>query len=1086
MEGPVRRVCLILEHKTGDEPSVRAGKQIRIFKSTSFSVANNVFYLMRGVYGKASEPRADRGKRRPEQFPRKHVTDFSRIGSFQGLEPHCHPQVTESSVPGTSVFDEARPGEQRACSLTELHGRMRERLAPPSVIVDGDHRVVHLSEGVGLYLRLGGGEANRDVLHLVPEALRWGLHSALGRAAQTQSEIRVERLLVDLGGARRAVTLRVQRVPDLVPDLYLVAFDEAEIMPPAVLTAKPPFTSPLKAEPGAVQAPPHDLVEQYEALVEELKASNEALQALNEALRSTADEIEASREELQSINDELNAVNRGLKSRVAQLIHLNTDLQNLMAATQIATIFLDRELRIVRYTPAAVPLFNLIPTDVGRPLSNLRHRLAYESLAADSELALERLEPVEREVSSDGGQCYLTRLLPYHNVEGCISGVVLTFVDITERKAAEAALRQSEERYRALVTAGANAVWRMDGNGKELLALEGGILRPHDAGHPPDRALLLTYIHPEDRQSTLKAWLHAVATRSIYDHVHRCLSAQGEYRHAHSRAVPLLDAGGHVREWVGTTSDIDALKHAEAERHRREEWFGSLIQNASDLITVINGEGLVRFQSPSVERTLGYGPADLLGRSIFEFLHPEDAPRVRAAIRWVRSHSAPSMPVECRFYHRKGDWRVLQAIGRKMPDGGSESLLAINSRDVTAQKQLEAQLHQAQKMEAFGQLAGGVAHDFNNLLSVIFGHAALLAPALAAEESQAQSLAEIRDAAERAAALTRQLLAFSRQQVLEPKVVDLNVILVEAEAMLRRLIGEDVRLVTQLEPRLRPVKVDPGQIAQVIVNLAVNARDAMPRGGTLTLETRNLDGGTPETGVRPGRHVLLTVTDTGCGMSPEVQARAFEPFFTTKGEGKGTGLGLAVVHGIIQQSGGRVWLESQPGVGTRFQIYLPAVRGTAARPSGRQDLAVLPVQGRETILLAEDEDAVREVTAQLLEAFGYQVLKASSGEEALRLADSQRGKIHLLMTDVVMPGVGGRELADLLRAREPQLKVLFQSGYTDDAVVRYGVVHAEVAFLQKPFTPQALAEKVRQALDQPQANVPGIAKPLGGGVRPHD
>ncbi|MBV8901985.1 MAG: PAS domain S-box protein [Verrucomicrobia bacterium] len=952
--------------------------------------------------------------------------------------------------------------------------------------MNSDYRVVHLSEGVGRYLRLSGGEANWDVLHLVPQPLRWGLRWALDCAAQTEGEIQVKRRLVDLEGAHRAVTLRVQRMPELAPDLYLVAFEEADLVPSAVLPSKPPLTSRPNAKPGGAQVQPHDLVKQYEASVEELKASNEALQALNEELRTTTDEVEASREELQSINEELGAVNQGLKSTVAELIQLNTDLQNFMAATQIATVFLDRELRIVRYTPAAVALFNLIPTDVGRPLSNLRYRLAYESLAADAERTLERLEPVEREVPGDDGRWYLMRLLPYRNVDGCICGVVLTFVDITERKAVEAALRQSEERYRALVTAGANAVWRMDGDGKELLALEGGILRPHHADHPPDRAWLLTYIHPEDRQSTLEAWLHAVATRSIYDHVHRCLSAEGEYRHAHSRAVPLLDAGGHVREWVGTTTDIDALKHAEAERHRREEWFGSLIQNASDLITVINGEGLVRFQSPSVERTLGYGPEDLLGRSIFEFLHPEDAPRVRAAIRWVRSHSAASMPVECRFYHRKGDWRVLQAIGRKMPDGGSESLLAINSRDVTARKQLEAQLHQAQKMEAFGQLAGGVAHDFNNLLSVIFGHAALLAPALATKESQAQSLAEIRGAAERAAALTRQLLAFSRQQVLEPKVVDLNAILVEAKAMLRRLIGEDVRLVTQLEPRLRPVKVDPGQIAQVIVNLAVNARDAMPRGGTLTLETRNVDGGTPETGVRPGRHVLLTVTDTGCGMSPEVQARAFEPFFTTKGEGKGTGLGLAVVHGIIQQSGGRIWLESRPGAGTRFQIYLPAVRGTAARPSGCQEVAVLPVQGRETILLAEDEDAVREVTAQLLEAFGYQVLKASSGEEALRLADSQPGKIHLLMTDVVMPGMGGRELADLLRAREPQLKVLFQSGYTDDAVVRYGVVHAEVAFLQKPFTPQALAEKVRQALDQPQANVPGIMRDPGGGVCPHE
>jgi len=1018
---------------------------------------------------------------------KRNVTDFSRTVSIQVFEPGRGPQDAGPSALGPPAVEELGGGERQTFSLDRLHGRLRERFAAPSVIVDGAYRAVHLSEGVGRYLRLRHGEATWDVLRLVPASLRCGLHWALGRAARTGCGVQVHRLWVKLEGKQCSITLRVRRAPDLAPDLFLVTFEEEELLPPLqALPAGPLPTNRLTAEPDLVRVHRHDLVEQYEASVEELKESNEELQTINEELRSIAEEVEAGREELQSVNEELSAVNQGLKDKVKELIKLNADLQSLMAATQIATIFLDCELRILRYTPAAVALFNLIPADVGRPLMNLRHRLTCESLAADAKLSLERRTSIEREVPSIEGCWYLTRFLPYHSPDGRLAGLAITLVDITERKAAEEALRQSEGRYRALVTAGGNAVWRMDGDGKALLTLEGGILAPHDPGHPPDRAWLLRYVHPEDRQSTLEAWLHALATRNVYNHDHRSLSARGEYRHVHSRAVPLLDAQGHVREWVGTTTDIDALKHAEAERHRREEWFGSLIQNASDLITVINAEGLVRFQSPSVERTLGYGPADLLGRSIFEFLHPEDALRVRAAIRWVRSHSAASTPVECRFYHREGYWRVLQAIGRKMPDGGSESLLAINSRDVTAQKQLEAQLHQAQKMEAFGQLAGGVAHDFNNLLSVIFGHAALLAPALAFDQSQAQSLAEIRGAAERAAALTRQLLAFSRRQVLEPKVVDLNAILSEAEAMLRRLIGEDVLLVTRLETRLRPVRVDPGQIAQVIVNLAVNARDAMPRGGTLVLETRNVDGGTPQTAIRPGRHVLLTVTDTGCGMNPEVQARAFEPFFTTKGEGKGTGLGLAVVHGIVQQSGGRIRLESRPGAGTTFQIYLPAVRGTATRPSGNQDLTVVPVQGRETILLAEDEDAVREITAQLLEAFGYKVLKASSGEEALRLAERQHGQIHLLMTDVVMPGMGGRELADLLRAREPQLKVLFQSGYTDDAVVRYGVVHAEVTFLQKPFTPQALAEKVRQALDQPQANAPGMARPFGERVCPDE
>ncbi|MBV9490726.1 MAG: PAS domain S-box protein, partial [Verrucomicrobia bacterium] len=858
-----------------------------------------------------------------------------RDDSFRPLEPHPDSQVASRLPAGSPVAGDAVEGGRRgAPSLDELHEAFRARFAPPSVIVGRDHRVVHLSEGAARYLRLGSGEASWDLVRLIPLALRRRLQRALVRVAQTGHRVEVNGVPLVVGGVRRSVKLRVEPAPDLAPDLFLVVFEE-EPAPPGALTALP------KDRPEAQL----DLVDEYKSSVRELQASNQALQAINEELRAASEEVEAGREELAAINEELSAVNLGLKHKVEELIHLNRDLQSLMAATQIATLFLDPDLRIVRYTPAAVPLFNLISGDVGRPLSALRHPLAYESLGADAKRVLERLVPIECEVPSSEGRWYLTRLLPYRDAIGRVAGVVLTFVDTTERKTAEAALRR-----------------------------------------------------------------------------------------------------------------------AETERRWREEWFGSLIQNASDLITVISADGLLRFQSPSVERVLGYGPEDLSGRSVFELVHPDDVRRVRVAIRWVRSHPATSALIECRFRHRNGTWRVLQAVGRKMPGGGKERRLVVNLRDVTTQKQLEAQLQQAQKMEAVGQLAGGVAHDFNNLLSVIFGHAALLAPALASEQCQARSLAEIREAAERAAALTRQLLAVSRRQVLEPKLIDLNGIVAEAEAMLRRLIGEDVRLVTRLEPQLRPVKVDPGQIAQVLLNLAVNARDAMPRGGILTLETRNVDDVVVGTKVRPGRHVLLSVTDTGCGMTPEVQARAFEPFFTTKGEGKGTGLGLAVVHGILQQSGGYLHLESRPGAGTRFHIYLPAVRGMAPRPSDSEGLfpTPMPVEGGETILLAEDEDAVRRVTTQLLETFGYHILKASTGEEALRVAESHLGKIDLLMTDVVMPGMGGRELADRLRCRDPRIKVLFQSGYTDDAVVRHGVVHAEVAFLQKPFTPQALAEKVRQ------------------------
>jgi two-component system, cell cycle sensor histidine kinase and response regulator CckA len=528
----------------------------------------------------------------------------------------------------------------------------------------------------------------------------------------------------------------------------------------------------------------------------------------------------------------------------------------------------------------------------------------------------------------------------------------------------------------------------------------------------------------------------------------------------------MKEASGAVTRWFETPTGSDELKNAEAERHSPEERFRLLIENASDLITVVNAEGMIRFQSPASERVLGYRPAELLNRSCFEFIHPDDHARGRASIQRVLRDPIPASPIEYRVRHKGGTWLVMQSIGRQLPAEGFESVLVVNSRDVTAQKHLEAQLRQAQKLEAIGQLAGGVAHDFNNLLLVITGHSALLAQDKALKGPSKNSVIEILRAAEQAAGLTQQLLAFSRQQLLTPKLVDLNSVVSETRSLLRRLIGEDVHLVTELQRRLRPVKVDPSQLQQVILNLAVNARDAMPQGGTLTLKTRNLAlESPPQTDPLTPGQVLLEVIDTGCGMTPEVQARIFEPFFTTKPEGKGTGLGLAVAHGIIQQSGGRIQVRSHPGAGTAVSIYLPAAKGPVEKP--KKSAPGKSAKGKETILLAEDEEAVRHVTARILETFGYRVLQARSGEEALSLAQNHPDTINLLLADVVMPGMSGRQLADALHARNPGLKVLFQSGYTDDAVLRHGVIQAEVAFLQKPFTPNALAKKVRQMLERP-------------------
>lgn len=390
--------------------------------------------------------------------------------------------------------------------------------------------------------------------------------------------------------------------------------------------------------------------------------------------------------------------------------------------------------------------------------------------------------------------------------------------------------------------------------------------------------------------------------------------------------------------------------------------------------------------------------------------------------------------------------------------------------DTSERKQLEHQLQQAQKMEAVGNLAGGVAHDFNNLLTVISGNASLVLDMPDVGGIVRDCVADIRAASERATGLTQRLLGFSRRSMLQPKVLDLNAAVTESTTLLRRLIGVDVELITVLGAELSPVKVDPAQLDQVLLNLAVNARDAMPKGGTLTIETGNVllsdDYAATHLNAKPGPHVLLAMTDTGCGMSREIIDRIFEPFFTTKEVGKGTGLGLSMVLGIVQQSGGCINVYSEPGRGTSFKIYLPAVAGQV---TPRKDMESEPdPRGTETILVVEDEKSVRDFAVTRLTQLGYQTLAAGNAEEALSLLQTREGRFDLVITDVVMPRMSGPQMIEVLRKWMPDVRVLFMSGYTDDTVVRHGLLEAEVAFLQKPFSAQELARKVRDVLSIPE------------------
>ena len=527
------------------------------------------------------------------------------------------------------------------------------------------------------------------------------------------------------------------------------------------------------------------------------------------------------------------------------------------------------------------------------------------------------------------------------------------------------------------------------------------------------------------------------------------------------RLVPVIER--ELREAAGRRE----RRRAEAALREAEAGYSTLVEQAPVGIYRSNPAGRFLSANRALACILGYdSPAELLGLDMTRDVYADPAERQRLLDRDSYTEREYD-EVEATWKRKDGRRLTVQLSVRAVRDGsGGVEYYETFVRDVTEQRRLEGQLLQAQKMEAVGRLAGGVAHDFNNLLTVILSYSDLLLEDLPPEIPDRADVAEIRKAAVAASSLTRQLLAFSRQQVLEPRVLDVNTVVASTEKLLTRLLGEDVSLTTTLAAALGAVKVDPGQLEQIIMNLAVNARDAMPRGGRLSIETANVEmdesyvHGHPL--ARPGHYVMLAVSDTGTGMDAATQARIFEPFFTTKEAGKGTGLGLATVYGIVRQSSGFIWVYSEPGHGTSFKIYLPRVDEPVS-PAGAPAPQV--VGGSETVLVVEDVAAVRAVTRQMLERQGYCVLEAANGATALSLARQHQSAIHLLVTDVVMPEVSGRELADQLVQLRPDMKVLFMSGYTDDAVVRHGILQEGIAYLQKPFTPDTLARKVRAVLD---------------------
>ncbi|HKV40310.1 MAG TPA: PAS domain S-box protein, partial [Blastocatellia bacterium] len=592
------------------------------------------------------------------------------------------------------------------------------------------------------------------------------------------------------------------------------------------------------------------------------------------------------------------------------------------------------------------------------------------------------------------------------------------------------------------------------------------------------RGRSISFIVPSERSAELSAMLGAIKSG-------KRVSAHETFRvRRDGMRVRLAVSHSALRDADGNLCGVcSRATRNQADRNESEEAlvrsggrFKELAEISHEVFWVYDVvSGKMVYVSPAYEDIFGRTCDELYRtpRSYFESVHPEDTQRISMA------HER-----QIRGQHTDEEYRVIRPDGRcrwvkdrAFPitdESGKTYRVAGIVSDVTVQKQLEEQLRGAQKMEAVGRLAGGVAHDFNNLLTAILGYSQLALARLNEGEPLHKFVDEIRKAGQRAAQLTSHLLAFTRKQVLQPRVIDLNTVIMDIEKMLNRLIGEDINFTTDLEPELRPVKADRGQIDQVIMNLVVNARDAMPRGGNLTIRTSNVDldalYADLHMEVDPGAYVLLAVTDSGIGMDKETMAQVFDPFFTTKEPGKGTGLGLSTVYGIVNQSGGHIWVYSEPGIGTTFKIYLRAADEAIDRRHAPRE-ADLPV-GTETILLVEDEPMVRDLAAFVLGEQGYTVLEASEGDQALRLAEEHTGKIHLVLTDVIMPKLGGRELAERLELARPETRVLFYSGYSDTAIGIHGRLDHKANFLEKPFTRDSLARKVREVLDAPDKKQP--------------
>ncbi|WP_295317220.1 chemotaxis protein CheB [Roseobacter sp.] len=959
--------------------------------------------------------------------------------------------------------------------LADLSQRLLiKHYAPAAVLINMQSETLYFEGPTDDYLRVPSGESSRDLLAMARQGLRTRLSSAI-RAARQSEAVATEKAAIMRGGKNVGVTIEVHPVTLDGTRLLLVAFadqpDTATMPAPDVPEGT--ISHQLEQELETTRADLRNTIRDYEQSTEELKAVNEEAMSMNEEFQSTNEELETSKEELQSLNEELTTLNTQLQQKIDDERRVSDDLNNLLSSSGIATLFLDTEFRIMRFTPATRELFNLISKDVGRPFSDITGRVRDPDLLKDAEEVLETLVSAECEVEGNNGRWFVRRILPYRTQSGKIDGVVVTFSEVSELKAlqretatarefAESIIRTVREPMLVLdntfrIIAVSRSFDRMfatdatDLVGKNLFSIQNG---QWDA---PKLRQLMQHVLPE--QTTVEAF---DLTLNVGDHGRRELVLN---------ARQILGRPEDEKSILLAVEDVTERKSAEQAVLDRETRLRAVLDAAPEAILTIDEQGVVGTFSPGAEDIFGFSATEVLGRSVNMLMPEPDRSRHDGYLEtYIKTGEKKIIGVgrEMDAVRKDGSRVPIRLTVSELELDGARHFLGI-MHDLTLDKKRQAELQRAQKMEAVGQLTGGLAHDFNNLLTVVIGNLELL-EMRTGDEKLHQLIHQALEASTLGAALTSQLLSFSKSQSLAPESVALNDLVKTMLPILERTLDEQISIETLLADDLRATLADPGQIESAILNLAINARDAMPHGGTLRLETRNVkldaDYAAAQIDVLPGDYVCLSVADTGAGMSPETQSRAFEPFFTTKGPGAGSGLGLSMVYGFAKQSEGHVVISSEVGKGTTVNLFLPTVDAPAGERAFEKS-GPASAAGGETILVVEDDPKVLRLTVARLEELNYQVIAAGNGPDAMDIL-KKRGDIDLVLSDVVMPGgMTGFEVADQALALRPDLKILLATGYakgvnpTDEASGK-----AAHRTLRKPYRIKELASALRELLDQ--------------------